>query len=63
MNGNEIKERIDALNALIEGQLTPSFFTLNKQIEEAQKAIEKLREICPHQFSEDGPCIFCGKEK
>lgn len=63
MDGNEIKERIEALNDLIVGELTPGFFTLNKKIQEAKLEIEQLKAICEHMYDENNHCIYCGKEK
>lgn len=63
MDGNEIRERIEALNDIIVKELNPSFFTLNKKIEEARMEIEKLRTICDHMYDESQHCIYCGKEE
>lgn len=62
MSGNEVREKIIECNRIISENLTPAFFTLNRQIEEARKTIEYLRTICPHDFDETGHCIYCDKE-
>lgn len=63
MDGPEIKARIDALNKIIYDELNPSFFILNRKIEEAKLEIEKLKVACEHIYDENNHCIYCGKEK
>lgn len=58
MNQNEIKEKIDYNNQLIEDILTPNFFTLNNTVAKLLKENEQLQKQCKHEF-EDGYCIYC----
>lgn len=59
MNGQEIKERIERNDKLIEN-LKPTTFVLNKEIQEALEENRRLRTICPHEYNVEGFCIYCG---
>lgn len=61
--GMYIKQRIDANNALIEKNLSVNIFTLNNTVSELLEDNRKLQEECPHEFDEDGFCIYCYKMK
>lgn len=61
--GMYIKQRIDANNALIEKNLSVNIFTLNNTVSELLEYNRKLQEECPHEFDEDGFCIYCYKMK
>ena len=61
--GTYIKQRIDANNALIEKNLSVNIFTLNNTVSELLEDNRKLQEECPHDFDEDGFCIYCYKMK
>ncbi len=61
MNGIEIRKKIDDLSEFIANSLTPSFFVLNNEVREAQEKIKYLQSICPHEYREDGFCIYCRK--
>ena len=64
MTGNEIKEKIETNNKIIEGLLSPNQFTLNNTIRELLEENKKLQDQCEHVF-EGGYCIYCykGEEK
>ena len=61
--GMYIKQRIDANNALIEKNLFVNTFTLNNIVADILVENKKLEEECPHEFDEDGFCIYCYKMK
>lgn len=61
--GMYIKQRIDANNALIEKNLFVNTFTLNNIVADILVENKKLQEECPHEFDEDGFCIYCYKMK
>ena len=61
--GMYIKRKIDANNALIEKNLSVNIFTLNNTVSELLNDNRKLQEECPHEFDEDGLCIYCYKMK
>ena len=61
--GTYIKQRIDANNALIEKNLFVNTFTLNNIVADILVENKKLQEKCPHEFDEDGFCIYCYKMK
>lgn len=61
--GMRIKQRIDANNALIEKNLFVNTFTLNNIVADILVENKKLQEECPHEFDEDGFCIYCYKMK
>lgn len=60
LSGNEIRDKIDANNMLIESLLSPSKFTLNNPVVALLKENEELQRQCDHIF-EDGYCIYCYK--
>ena len=62
MTQEEIKEKIDFNNQLIESLLKPDFFVLNQQVFSLLKENEALRLECEHEF-ENGVCKFCGKSE
>ena len=59
MTPQEIKEKIDGLYEEIDTALHQGIFVLNPRIAEIHNEIEKLEEICPHEFDEEGHCKFC----
>lgn len=61
--GMYIKRKIDANNALIEKNLSVNIFTLNNTVSELLNDNRKLQEQCPHEFDEEGFCIYCYKMK
>lgn len=61
--GMYIKRKIDANNALIEKNLSVNIFTLNNTVSELLNDNRKLQEECPHEFDEEGFCIYCYKMK
>ena len=63
MDGKSVKKRVDTYVRVINECLQASTFTLNKRAAEAQREILKLQKICPHQYNDDGKCIYCGKDK
>lgn len=62
MTQEEIKDKIDFNNQLIESLLKPDFFVLNQQVFSLLKENEALRLECKHEF-ENGVCKFCGKSE
>ena len=62
MRLNEIREKINNNNKIIESLLTPNQFTLNNTISELLAENRKLQGLCTHKF-EDGYCIYCDKEE
>lgn len=58
MTKEEIKNRIDFNNSLIENMVSPNVFTLNNSVLELLKENEKLQEQCLHEF-ENGFCKYC----
>ena len=63
MTQKEIIEKIAFNEKLIEKALTPNIYTLNNEILRIDKEIDKLQKKCPHDYAEDGFCIYCDKEK
>lgn len=63
MNGREIRTKIDSLYEERRQIVHPAFFTLNNEILRIDKEIDKLQKKCPHNYAEDGFCIYCDKEK
>lgn len=62
MRLDEIREKIDINNNLIESLLTPNQFTLNNTVSKLLAENRKLQDLCTHKF-EDGYCIYCDKEE
>ncbi len=62
MSPEEIKEKINFNNMMIEKLVDPSIFILQPEIEVYLKENDELREICTHKF-ENGVCVYCGKEE
>lgn len=58
MTKDELKQKVDANNKVIEEFATPSFFTLNKKVMNAISENFYLRSICDHEF-ENGFCKYC----
>jgi len=56
MNGQQIRERIDANNKKIRTALNK--FVLTDEINNLMRENEELRSICQHDF-EDGFCKYC----
>ena len=61
--GTYIKQRIDANNEKKKKNLSVNIFTLNNTVSELLNDNRKLQEECPHEFDEDGFCIYCYKMK
>lgn len=62
MDGLEIFTKIESHKKKIEDLIDPTTFVLNPEIEQLQKEIMKLQQICPHHYIE-GMCRYCGKEE
>ena len=62
MKGIEIKNKIDFLNKQNSELLNPNIFTLNNTIKDNLLEIDKLQQICKHDF-QDGFCIYCYKQE
>lgn len=58
----EIKQKIDENNTIIESLLTPNQFTLNNTVAQLLKENSELQKECFHEY-EDGYCKYCYKEK
>lgn len=56
-----IKKRIEELNACLESLVIPGTYVLNKDVVNIMEEITKLQNECSHTF-ESGYCIFCGLE-
>ena len=56
-----IKERIEELNARLESLVIPGTYVLNKDVVNIMDEITELQNKCSHIF-ESGYCIFCGLE-
>lgn len=59
MTGEQIKLRIEELNHQIREMIMPSFYTLNNGVGTLIDEIKSLQEKCPHEWDEDGCCIYC----
>ena len=57
--GLEIKEEIHKNNELIKSYLTPDSFVLNNAVSKLLSKNAELRKGCPHEFNEEGYCIYC----
>ena len=62
MKPEEIREKINFNNSMIEKLVDPSIFILQPKIEAYLKENEELRSICTHEFV-NGVCVYCGKEE
>lgn len=62
MTQQEIKEKIDKNNEIIEANLNPSIFKLNKEVSKLLEENEKLRKQCIHEF-DNGICKYCYYQK
>ena len=59
MTGEQIKLRIEELNHQIREMIMPSFYTLNNGVTILMDEIKDLQKECPHEWDEDGFCIYC----
>ena len=62
MNGQEIREKINENNRIIQEVMTPNVFTLNNTISDLLKENRQLQSVCVHEY-QDGYCIWCDKEE
>ena len=62
MKPEEIRDKINFNNKMIEKLVDPSIFILQPKIEAYLKENDELRKICAHEFV-DGVCVYCGKEE
>lgn len=62
MTKEEIREKINSNYAIIQESLIKETFVLNKTISGLLEENEELRKRCPHEFGEDGTCIYCDLE-
>ena len=60
MNGPEIRKKIDENNTEINKLLNK--FVLTNEIKKYLNENQKLRDICPHEFSNE-ICIYCDLPK
>lgn len=65
MSPQDIRERVDKINAQIEAKVRAQVeqFVLNPEITELYNQLRKLQEQCPHMYDDKGVCIFCNKVK
>ena len=63
MTNEEIRNKIDTNNKIIESLLTPNIFTLNNTIADLLAENDELQAQCTHEFDEEGYCIYCYKDK
>lgn len=61
MTGEQIKLRIEELNSQIREMIMPSFYTLNNGVQDLMNEIKNLQLQCPHEWDEDGFCVYCNK--
>lgn len=61
MTGEEIRQKIQYNNKIIENAASPTHFDLNKIVAMALKDNEELRAECKKQghVYENGSCIYC----
>lgn len=62
LTGNEVKARINLINDQMEEIITCNKFILNSGVVALTEQINRLQEVCPHEF-EHGHCIFCGAKQ
>ena len=63
MTGEEIKNRLEENNKMIEEILKTDTFTLYYDIVNFMTINDELRDACPHEFNSNGICIYCLTEK
>lgn len=63
MTKEEIREKIDSNYAIIQESLIKETFVLNSTISDLLAENEELRKRCPHEFGENGTCIYCDLEE
>lgn len=63
MTGPEIKAKFDSKMKEMQDIMELEFFTLNKRVLEIREEIDDLQNNCPHEYDENGSCIYCRKEK
>ena len=62
LTGNEVKARINSINDQMEEIITCNKFILNSGVVALTEQINRLQEVCPHEFK-NGHCIFCGAKQ
>ena len=63
MTGEQIKLEIEQRNHQIREMILPSFYTLNNGVQALMDEIKDLQSQCPHEWDEDGFCVYCNKIK
>lgn len=63
MTGKQIKELIDLKNSRIHLAIAADTFQLNEEVVRLIREIDQLRRRCPHEYGEDGLCVYCGSYK
>ena len=63
MTGEQIKLRIEEINHQIREMIMPSFYTLNNGVTILMNEIKDLQKECPHEWDENGFCIYCNLVK
>lgn len=59
IRGMQIKSLIDEKNEQIKEIMTPNFYSLNNNVLEILNEVRELQKQCPHEYDEDGFCIYC----
>ena len=62
MSNQEIHEKIEANNNIIQSIMTPNVYTLNNTVAALIKENRELQKQCTHEFI-DGYCRYCYLEK
>lgn len=62
MSNQEIHEKIEANNDIIQSIMSPNIYTLNNTIAALIKENRELQKQCTHEFI-DGYCCFCYLEE
>lgn len=62
MSNQEIHEKIEANNDIIQYIMTPNVYTLNNTVAALIKENRELQKQCTHEFI-DGYCRFCYLEE
>lgn len=62
MSNQEIHEKIEANNDIIQSIMTPNVYTLNNTVAALIKENRELQKQCTHEFI-DGYCHYCYLEE
>lgn len=59
MQGIEIKQKIDENEALLTEFFSSDTFILDGAVTDLMEENDALRAICPHEFDNNGVCLYC----